>query len=219
MIKQECMKKFNIFLSNQIAINGIRDTIKKILLCMDMTKSCKNEGCDCACQNKPRRDFLTLTAVSAGVVGTGSVVFHFLNSMNPAADVKALSSLELNINDLKPGDSKTVMWRGKPVFIRHRLPEEIKKVQATPLKDLKDPQLDQERFHINPDYLVVIGVCTHLGCIPTARTDVKEANGGGWLCACHGSLYDESGRILKGPAPKNLEVPPYTLENGILKIG
>lgn len=184
-----------------------------------MSESCKNSECGCACENKPRRDFLTMTAVSAGVVGTGSVLFHFLNSMNPAADVKALSSLELNVGDLKPGDSKTVMWRGKPVFIRHRTDEEIKQAQSVLLKDLKDPQTDQERFHANPQYLVVIGVCTHLGCIPTARTDVKAADGGGWLCACHGSLYDTSGRILKGPAPKNLEVPPYTLDNGVLKIG
>lgn len=174
---------------------------------------------NCKVDNKGRRDFLTLTAASAGAVGLGSAVIQLFNSMNPAADVKALSSLELKIGDLKPGESKTVMWRGKPVFVRHRTEEEVKKAQEISLKDLKDPQTDQERFHVNPQYLIVIGICTHLGCIPTARKDVKEADGGGWLCACHGSLYDTSGRILKGPAPKNLEVPPYSIENGVLKIG
>jgi ubiquinol-cytochrome c reductase iron-sulfur subunit len=188
-----------------------------------MSDASENKCNPCSCdgvENKPRRDFLTLSVVSAGVVGAGSVLIQFLNTMNPAEDVKALSSLELNIGDLKEGESKTVMWRGKPVFVRHRTENEIQKSKLTPLKDLKDPETDQERFHIDPKYLVVIGICTHLGCIPTERTNMQEAgNDGGWLCACHGSLYDASGRILKGPAPKNLEVPPYTLDNGILKIG
>ncbi|MBP9753136.1 MAG: ubiquinol-cytochrome c reductase iron-sulfur subunit [Proteobacteria bacterium] len=185
-------------------------------LCKKSKNPCEN---DCL-KNKPRRDFLTLTAVSAGVVGTGAVLIQFLNSMNPSEDVKALSSLELNIGDLKEGESKTVMWRGKPVFVRHRTEDEIKNAKSIPLKDLKDPQSDQERFHDDPKYLIVIGICTHLGCIPSARQSLKEApDGGGWFCACHGSLYDTSGRILKGPAPKNLEVPPYKIQNGVLKIG
>ncbi|CAO5680598.1 MAG: Ubiquinol-cytochrome c reductase iron-sulfur subunit [Holosporales bacterium] len=188
-----------------------------------MQDSCKNSGksCDCDCpKSKPRRDFLTLTAVSAGVVGASTVLIQLLNSMNPSEDVKALSSLELNIGDLKEGESKTVMWRGKPVFVRHRTEAEIKQAKATSLKELKDPESDQQRFHIDPKYLIVIGICTHLGCIPTERKNLQESpDRGGWLCSCHGSLYDTSGRILKGPAPKNLEVPPYTLQNGILKIG
>lgn len=170
-------------------------------------------------ESQPRRDFLTLSAITAGVVGTATVGFKFLNSMNPAADVKALASLEVDISAIKPGEEKTVLWRGKPVFVRHRTEEEIKKANDVSLKDLKDPEVDNERFHINPQYLVVVGICTHLGCIPTERKNMSEADGGGWLCACHGSLYDTSGRIVSGPAPKNLEVPPYTLENGILKIG
>lgn len=170
-------------------------------------------------KNHSRRDFLTISAITAGVVGTGTVAVKFLNSMNPSADVEALASLEVNVSDIKPGESKTVMWRGKPVFVRHRTEEEIKKADDASLKDLKDPQTDKERFHVNPQYLIVVGVCTHLGCIPTERKNMFEADGGGWLCACHGSLYDTSGRIVSGPAPKNLEVPPYNLENGILKIG
>jgi ubiquinol-cytochrome c reductase iron-sulfur subunit len=166
-----------------------------------------------------RRDFLTLSAITAGAVGVCAVAVKFLNSMNPSADIQALSSLELNVGDIKPGESKTVMWRGKPIFVKHRTETEIKQADATLLKDLKDPQTDAERFHINPKYLVVIGICTHLGCIPTERKALSENSVGGWLCACHGSVYDTSGRILAGPAPRNLEVPPYTLKDGILKIG
>ena len=96
---------------------------------------------------------------------------------------------------------------------------EIEKAQNTPLKSLKDPETDQERFAINPEYLVVVGVCTHLGCIPNERKNMAAADGDGWLCACHGSIYDTSGRIVSGPAPTNLPVPPYTLSNTTLKIG
>lgn len=168
---------------------------------------------------KTRRDFLTLSALAAGGVGVGTVAIKILNSMNPAADVKALSSIEIDIKDLNPGMSKTVVWRGKPVFVRRRTQDEIEKARRTPLKTLKDPETDQERFSINPEYLVVIGVCTHLGCIPNERKNMETAEGGGWLCACHGSIYDTSGRIISGPAPKNLSIPPYTLSNTILKIG
>ncbi len=168
---------------------------------------------------KTRRDFLTLSAIAAGGVGAGTVAIKVLNSMNPAADVKALSSIEVDIKDLEPGTSKTVVWRGKPVFVRRRTEAEIQKAQETPLKSLKDPETDQERFALNPEYLVVVGVCTHLGCIPNERKNMTTADGGGWLCACHGSIYDTSGRIVSGPAPTNLPVPPYTLSNTTLKIG
>ena len=104
-------------------------------------------------------------------------------------------------------------------FFRHRTEDDIKKAEEIALRDLKDPETDKERFHINPQYLVVVGVCTHLGCIPTERKNMAEKDGGGWFCACHGSTYDTSGRIISGPAPKNLVVPPYKLENGTLTIG
>ncbi|MDP2193896.1 MAG: ubiquinol-cytochrome c reductase iron-sulfur subunit [Alphaproteobacteria bacterium] len=166
-----------------------------------------------------RRDFLTISAIAAGGVGVGTVAIKVLNSMNPAADVQALSSIEVDVSNLQPGTTQTVMWRGKPVFIRRRTPQEIEAAQKVPLNILKDPQTDQERFAINPEYLVVIGVCTHLGCIPNERQNMTEPNGGGWLCACHGSIYDTSGRIVSGPAPTNLPVPPYNLTDTKLKIG
>jgi ubiquinol-cytochrome c reductase iron-sulfur subunit len=112
------------------------------------------------------------------------------------------------------------MWRGKPVFIRHRTLEEIKAAQDTPLSTLPDKQTDQDRFGKNPEWLVVIGICTHLGCVPTERKNMAPAEGG-WLCACHGSRYDTSGRIIEGPAPRNLDIPNYEFlnNNTVLKIG
>lgn len=169
-----------------------------------------------------RREFLYLSAASFGAVGLGAGVLSLLKSMNPAKDVMALASVDVDIRELKPGQQKIVPWRGKPVFIKRRSTDEVKAMDATPLSDLKDPQTDKERFGKNQEFLVVVGVCTHLGCIPNQREALGSAgNKGGWLCACHGSVYDDSGRIIKGPAPKNLEVPPYELlhNNQTLKIG
>lgn len=173
-------------------------------------------------EGQTRRDFLTLAASAVGVVGVGAVAIPFINSMNPAADVLAQASIEINLAEIAPGNSKIIMWRGKPVFIRHRTPAEISLAQKVALRTLKDPQTDQERFSKNAQWLVVVGVCTHLGCVPNERRGMQsDGIDGGWLCACHGSVYDSSGRILKGPAPKNLEVPPYqfTNDNKVLKIG
>ncbi len=170
-----------------------------------------------------RRDFLYLSAAAFSTVGVGAGVLTLIKTMNPAKDVMALSSVEVDIKSLEPGQQKITSWRGKPVFIKRRKPEEIKAVEATPLIELKDPQTDKERFSKNQEYLVVVGVCTHLGCIPNKREALgnNAQEGGGWLCACHGSIYDASGRIIKGPAPKNLEVPPYELlnSNTTIKIG
>ncbi len=169
-----------------------------------------------------RRDFLTLTACAVGAVGAGAAALPFINSMNPAADVMALASVDIDIKGIQPGHSKTVVWRGKPIFIRHRTEEEIKAANETSLKILPDPQTDQERFAKDPKWLVVIGVCTHLGCIPNEQKDIGHGlHEGGWLCPCHGSVYDISGRIISGPAPKNLEVPPYQfINNGsAIRIG
>ena len=169
---------------------------------------------------KERRDFLKLTATSVGVVGVCAAAWPFINSMNPAADVMAVASIEVDISKIQLGQSLTVMWRGKPVFIKRRTTEEIKVAQETQLKSLPDPQTDQERFGRNPEWLVVIGICTHLGCVPTERKNITP-NDGGWLCACHGSRYDTSGRIVQGPAPRNLDVPAYEFlnNNTVLKIG
>jgi ubiquinol-cytochrome c reductase iron-sulfur subunit len=172
--------------------------------------------------NPTRRDFLTLTAGAMGVVGLGSAIWPFVNSMNPAADVLALASLDVDLKDIPEGQSKTILWRGKPVFIRHRTATEIEVANQTSLKSLPDPQTDQERFSKNPQWLVVVGVCTHLGCVPNERKGMShDPQEGGWLCACHGSKYDVSGRIVSGPAPKNLEVPPYQFVNdgNVLRVG
>ncbi|WP_010296932.1 ubiquinol-cytochrome c reductase iron-sulfur subunit [Candidatus Odyssella thessalonicensis] len=166
-----------------------------------------------------RRDFIHISACAFAAVGAGAAIVPFIDSMNPADDVLASSTVDVDVSKLNPGDSLTAMWRGKPIFIKRRTEEEVKAVRAIPLKDLKDPQTDQSRVE-RPDWLVVIGVCTHLGCIPTLRKNLMAGNDG-WLCACHGSRYDGSGRIISGPAPANLAVPAYTFinDNKVIRIG
>jgi len=132
------------------------------------------------------------------------LVVKFLASMNPAADVLALASLEVDISKLEPGNCMIVKWRGKPVFIRARTETEIEEATSVSMGELRDPQSDEDRC-VKPETLVLIGVCTHLGCVPINGA----GDFGGWFCPCHGSHYDTSGRIRKGPAPLNLEVPPY----------
>lgn len=168
-----------------------------------------------------RRDFLALTATAMAAVGAGAAALPFIKSLNPAADTLALATLDVDIKGFQVGQTKTVMWRGKPVFIRRRTLEEIEAVKETSLRSLPDPQTDDERFGKSLEWLIVVGVCTHLGCVPGERKNMKPGEAGGWLCACHGSYYDASGRIISGPAPKNLEVPPYQLlnDNTVLRIG
>ena len=124
--------------------------------------------------------------------------------MSASADVLALASAEFELDDVAPGSTITVKWRGKPVFVRRRTPEEIAEEVAVPMAHLRDQETDEERT-TKPEWLVVLGICTHLGCVPISGAG--EFNG--WFCPCHGSHYDVSGRIRKGPAPLNLEVPPY----------
>lgn len=152
-------------------------------------------------------------------VGAGAAALPFLKNMGPADDVLAASTVDVEISNIKPGESFVALWRGKPVFIKRRSEAEIKEVRSIPLNDLKDPETDQARTK-NPEWLVVVGVCTHLGCIPTQRKNVKLSEEG-WLCACHGSKYDGSGRIISGPAPKNLDVPQYKFmkDNKVIRIG
>ncbi len=167
-----------------------------------------------------RRDFLTLTAIAAGVVGTGIAVWPLVNSMNPSADVLALSSTEVDLAPIEEGQAVTVIWRGKPVFVRYRTPREIEEAQDIDITELRDPQTDAERVQ-EPQWLVMIGICTHLGCIPKGQK-VGEPKGDydGWFCPCHGSHYDSSGRVRKGPAPENLAIPPYQfLDESTIKIG
>jgi ubiquinol-cytochrome c reductase iron-sulfur subunit len=157
-----------------------------------------------------RRDFLLLTASAVGVVGAACAVWPFINSMNPSADVLAVSTSDVDLAPVQVGQRITIKWRGKPVFIVHRTPEQI----ATARKDdtspgLIDPQPDEKRVQ-KPEWLVIVGVCTHLGCVPLGQADTApRGDWGGWFCPCHGSQYDISGRVRHGPAPANLAVPPY----------
>lgn len=167
-----------------------------------------------------RRDFLILTAGAVGGVGTLGALWPFINSMNPAADVLALSSIEVDLKPIQPGQAITSMWRGKPLFIRHRTVGEISDARSVDLSHLKDPEEDQKRVQ-KEQWLVLVGVCTHLGCVPGGQKSTdQKGEYHGWFCSCHGSQYDTSGRIRKGPAPKNLAVPPYTfISDTRIKIG
>lgn len=164
-----------------------------------------------------RRDFVTLTASGLTAVGGACVAWPLVDSLNPSADVLALSSIEVDISGIEPGQTRTVKWRGKPIFISHRTEEEVKEAKEVPMSALVDPEEDSER--VKPGYekwLITIGICTHLGCVPLGH----QGDFDGWFCPCHGSHYDTSGRIRKGPAPKNLAVPPYEFVSDTkIKIG
>ena len=164
-----------------------------------------------------RRDFLYYATAGAGVVATGAAVWPLVNQMNPSADTRALASIFVDVSGVEVGTQLTVKWRGKPVFIRRRTPEEITAGRAVPMTDLVDihaenanladssaEALDQNRtLDEAGEWLVMMGVCTHLGCVPLGNA----GDFGGWFCPCHGSHYDMAGRIRKGPAPRNLPVP------------
>ncbi len=162
-----------------------------------------------------RRDFLFTASYAVGAVGIAASVWPLVDQMNPDTSVKALASTEVDVSSLEPGNSITVLWRGKPVFIKRRTQKEIAEARDVKLEDLKHPEKDEDRAK-NPEWLVMLGVCTHLGCVPLG--DKGEYKG--WFCPCHGSHYDTSGRIRKGPAPTNLEVPKYEFVNSTtIKIG
>jgi len=166
-----------------------------------------------------RRDFLYLTTGMAGAVGAAAVAWPFIDQMRPDASTLALASIEVDVSSLEPGMSLTVKWRGKPVFIRNRTQKEIDDAKGTQLSDLKDPiarnanlPSDAQATDVarsagegKENWLVMIGVCTHLGCIPLGQAGEY----GGWFCPCHGSVYDTAGRIRHGPAPQNLFIPQY----------
>lgn len=180
----------------------------------------KTTTADHQTDGESRRDFLQLTAAAFGAVGVGTVAWPFIDSMNPAKDTLALSTTEVDLTPIQTGQAITVMWRGKPVFIRRRTEAEIAEARNVDVSGLIDKQSDEERIE-RPEWLVVVGICTHLGCVPVG-TKTGEAKGeyGGWFCPCHGSHYDTSGRIRKGPAPKNLAVPDYEfLSDTRIKIG
>ncbi|MCB1510419.1 MAG: ubiquinol-cytochrome c reductase iron-sulfur subunit [Hyphomicrobiaceae bacterium] len=169
-----------------------------------------------------RRDFLTLAGPAFFAVGGAVTLWPFIAQMNPDAGAQALASIDVDLAPVKKGQAITVLWRGKPVFIRNRSEDEVAAAKKVPLADLPDPQTDQQRTKKgHENWLVTVGICTHLGCIPKGQS-LGDAKGdyGGWFCPCHGSHYDTAGRIRKGPAPRNLEVPPYEFVSATkIKIG
>jgi ubiquinol-cytochrome c reductase iron-sulfur subunit len=185
-------------------------------------------------ENPNRRDFLTVAATSWAAVGAAATLWPLVQQMNPDASTQALASIEVDLAPVKEGQAITVMWRGKPIFIRNRTKAEIEAAVKTPLGELKDGKArngnlpetaaatDQNRVkNDHANWLVLVGICTHLGCIPNGQA-LADAKGdyGGWFCPCHGSHYDTSGRIRKGPAPENFPVPPFQfVTDSKIKIG
>lgn len=152
-----------------------------------------------------RRDFIHIAAGAAAVGGAAMLAWPFIAQMNPAADTLAQGTIDVDLTKVAPGQQVTLKWRGKPLFVRNRTPAEIERARSVKLSELKDPEPDSARVVEGQEqWLILIGTCTHLGCVPTFGT----GDYGGWFCPCHGSHYDTSGRIRKGPAPLNLEVPP-----------
>ncbi|PZU88793.1 MAG: ubiquinol-cytochrome c reductase iron-sulfur subunit [Shinella sp.] len=177
-----------------------------------------------------RRDFLYLTTGMVGAVGAVAAVWPFIDQMRPDASTRALASIEVDVSALEPGMSLTVKWRGKPVFIRNRTDKEVEDAKAVPLAELKDPvarnanvdaaeqatDLARSAGEGKENWIVMIGSCTHLGCVPLGQSG--EYNG--WFCPCHGSVYDTAGRIRKGPAPENLHIPNFAfVSDTVIKIG
>jgi ubiquinol-cytochrome c reductase iron-sulfur subunit len=152
-----------------------------------------------------RRDFLFVATGAMGAVGAGFAAWPLIDQMSPDATTLAAASAEVDIANIAEGQVVTVKWRGKPIFISHRTPKEIELARAAPLSELRDPATDESRVQ-KPEWLILIGICTHLGCVPLKNDGPYE---GGYFCPCHGSVYDASGRIRYGPAPYNLALPPY----------
>lgn len=185
-----------------------------------------------------RRDFIHIFAATTAAAGAGAVVWPLVSQMNPDASVLALATKDVDLSAIPVGQAIRLMWQGKPVFIRHRTPEEIAAASATPVGDLKDPVARNNNLsgsepatddnivtsaggNARPEWLILVGVCTHLGCIPLGTSSGENRGDyNGWFCPCHGSHYDIAGRIRKGPAPQNLLVPPYEfISDTVVKIG
>ncbi|WP_336069711.1 ubiquinol-cytochrome c reductase iron-sulfur subunit [Nitratireductor rhodophyticola] len=177
-----------------------------------------------------RRDFLYVATGVAGAVGAAGVAWPFIDQMRPDASTRALASIQVDVSGVEPGMSLTVKWRGRPVFIRNRTEKEIEEARAVALEDLKDPvarnaniaadapatDIDRSAGEGKENWLVMIGVCTHLGCVPLGQA----GDFGGWFCPCHGSHYDTAGRIRKGPAPENLAVPTFEfVSDTVIQVG
>ncbi|WND01610.1 ubiquinol-cytochrome c reductase iron-sulfur subunit [Temperatibacter marinus] len=182
-----------------------------------------NENSNAHGDGATRRDFLHVATAGVGAVGAAAAVWPFIDQMNPAKDTLAAGSVELDLSAIGEGESVVIKWRGKPVFVRHRTAAEIAQAKADDKAVLVDPETDEARITAGREkWLVVMGVCTHLGCVPLgSRSGDDKGEFGGWYCPCHGSHYDTSGRIRKGPAPTNLEVPGAItfLSDTKIKIG
>lgn len=179
-----------------------------------------------------RRDFLYVASGAVGAVGVACAAWPLIDQMNPSTAALALGSTEIDLTAIQPGQQIVYKWRGQPLFVRRRTPQEIAMAKAVPVESLPDPLAENANLPSNapatdanratkPEWLIVKGVCTHLGCTPTVSTpQMPEGEYGGWLCHCHGSQYDTAGRIRKGPAPRNLDVPPYSfLSDTRVKVG
>ncbi|MBC7504421.1 MAG: ubiquinol-cytochrome c reductase iron-sulfur subunit [Sandarakinorhabdus sp.] len=166
-------------------------------------------------QGERRRDFLYIATGAFAAAGAAAVVWPLINQMNPSADVLALASIDVDLAAVQPGQAIKVSWRGKPVFARRLMPEEIAAANKVDVKSLRDPQTLAERTKPGKqEWLITLGVCTHLGCVPLgAGTGENRGDFGGYFCPCHGSQYDTAARIRSGPAPKNLEVPAYVFRS------
>ncbi len=169
-----------------------------------------------------KRDFIYIATGAVAVGGAAALAWPMLAQMGKAADTLAAGSIEIDLTKVPEGQQLKMLWRGKPVFVRHRTAKEIEEADAVDVSKLRDPQTDDERLKpnasgaVNPKYLVMIGVCTHFGCVPVGESGDFD----GWYCPCHGSHYDTSGRIRKGPAPRNLDIPPYQyISDNIIKVG
>lgn len=161
-----------------------------------------------------KRDFLTSTTTAFGAAGAACACYPFIKSVGPSADVEAQKTIEVDLSNIAEGTTQKAIWRGKAIFIKHRTAAEIKEAQLGDAKAIIDPETDAERVQ-RPEWLVTIAHCTHLGCVP-----IDAGSADGWACPCHGSKFDGSGRVMKGPAPSNLPIPPYTfINNNTIKIG
>lgn len=173
-------------------------------------------------QDGTKRDFIFLATGATAAAGAAAVGWPLVAQMGKAADTLAAGSIEIDLSKVAQGQQLKMLWRGKPVFVRHRTPEEIEIAVNTDIADCPDPETDEERLvpdvngDLRPEFLVMIGVCTHFGCVPVGEAGDFD----GWYCPCHGSHYDTSGRIRKGPAPTNMAIPPYTFINeNVIKVG
>lgn len=177
---------------------------------------------DDAVDDGSKRDFIFLATGAVAAAGAAGVGWPLVAQMGKAADTLAAGSIEIDLSKVAEGQQLKMLWRGKPIFVRHRTAAEIAEAESVDMSKLKDPQADDARLvagidgNLKPQYLVMVGVCTHFGCVPVGEAGDYD----GWYCPCHGSHYDTSGRIRKGPAPTNMEIPPYTFTaDNVIKVG